>query len=100
MYNASYGSLQSVAVGIVSALAIPANPKRCTLVLFAPSNAQITLSQVNPAVVGTGITLNQGIASITLRRHEIGPLIAGPLQGIATVATTLNWIEASDESIK
>lgn len=86
--------LQPITITTVSSKVIPGNPRRRSLILFAPATNATTYHPSNPVVSGTGIVMRAGDPPLVMERIVFGSLVTGDLWGITAAAIeTLNAVE-------
>lgn len=88
MGKATMGELVPIVVGLASALAVPQNINRRSLLLGPPDVGVITYSTDNPAVLGLGLNVAAGQDAIMLCQDEWGSLVKQVWYAISTVAVS------------
>lgn len=92
----SVSRVGTVTVGTTSGLFLSGNPNRIALTIIAPNTTRITLSPVNPVVLGSGLTLYAADPPWTIKLAEHAGLLFGALWAISdTGAQPVTYIETT-----
>lgn len=83
-----------VAVGAASGLLIAAAPTAFSLLISPPSAGTITISTINPAVLGAGFNLAAGQPMLRLNVEQDGNCVSKAWFAIASAPTNISVMQS------